>query len=584
MKRRLLRLATLLTACLAAGSASLFAQPRDTVATTYGPLTARPEVTGAGRLLAPRSPLIPYETEAEALAGGISPYVIPLNEWQRDTVDGGIRLTTRFKVRYTWNNRAVLLRTEDVSSSFGVAVNGHPAGYSQTGSGRAEFDLTEWIRPDYNTVSLTIFDNSPAARLENGREPAPAGFGAAQIISQPTVRIEDVFIRTTLSDGKCYVACDVAMQSILLNSKECVIGYELFDPSGETAARSQKAVHSAMLQCDTVRFVIPVAEPQLWNHETPYLYTLLLTNRNEGRLTECTAVRFGIRQTGCRDGVFLLNGRPVTLSGIRYQANENIPLGIARLQALKREGYNCIIAAGRPQSDYLYAACDSIGLYVCDAADIDTSHQPERITRGGNPSNDPVWLNAYLDRLRRMYAASHLHPSVVVYAPAHASRNGYCLYEGYLALKQWAPDTPVWYDGADGQWNNDLPDDALRHAPDPTARVTPVTARVCATENGQYVIELHNRMQQTDLTLFYKIKGRAGKQRTAYSGDTVLCGNDTFRIALGLPAAPAEEGKVQIELHVRKPVIHRTAAEKTPRKVADLYDTYRTTVVLPVAE
>ena len=240
---------TLLLACLLAAPALLCGQSRDTTATVYGPLAARPDSTGAGALLAPRAPLIPCATEEEALTGSPSPYVIPLNEWQRDTVPGGTRFTTRFKVRYTWNNRTVLLRTEDVSSSFGVAINGQPAGYCQTGSGHAEFDLTPWIRPDYNTVSLTVFDHAAASVLENGRESAPAGFRAASILSQPTVRIEDVFLTPTLGDGTCYIACDVAMQSHLLNPKACDIGYELLNPAGETVATARKTVHSTMLHC-----------------------------------------------------------------------------------------------------------------------------------------------------------------------------------------------------------------------------------------------------------------------------------------------------------------------------------------------
>lgn len=574
---------TLLLACLLAAPALLCGQSRDTTATVYGPLAARPDSTGAGALLAPRAPLIPCATEEEALTGSPSPYVIPLNEWQRDTVPGGTRFTTRFKVRYTWNNRTVLLRTEDVSSSFGVAINGQPAGYCQTGSGHAEFDLTPWIRPDYNTVSLTVFDHAAASVLENGRESAPAGFRAASILSQPTVRIEDVFLTPTLGDGTCYIACDVAMQSHLLNPKACDIGYELLNPAGETVATARKTVHSTMLHCDTVRFVIAVTDPQLWNHETPHLYTLLLTNRNEGRLTECMAFRFGIRQPGCRDGVFLMNGRPVTLRGTRYAANENASLGIAHLQRLKREGYNCILADGRPQPDYFYAACDSLGLYVCDAADIDTSRQPERITKGGNPSNDPAWLNGYLDRLRRMYTGSHLHPSVVVYAPAHASRNGFCLYESYLALKAWVPETPIWYDGADSQWNTDLTAEALTAAPDPAAGREPV--EVCVRpRDGRYAVELHNRMELTDLSLFYRIKARAGRLRSSRSGELLLPGNATTPILLDLPVVPAEEGKVQIELHVRKPVVRHEAADRTPRKVADLYQTSKTTVALPIRE
>ena len=72
----------------------------------FAAMAGEPGAVEAGFRLPPRSALVPYPSREEALAGGTSSYVIPLEEWQRDSVPEGVRYTARFKVRYAWDNRA----------------------------------------------------------------------------------------------------------------------------------------------------------------------------------------------------------------------------------------------------------------------------------------------------------------------------------------------------------------------------------------------------------------------------------------------------------------------------------------------
>lgn len=278
----------------------------------FAAMAGEPGAVEAGFRLPPRSALVPYPSREEALAGGTSSYVIPLEEWQRDSVPEGVRYTARFKVRYAWDNRAVLLRVEDVPSSFGIEVNGEAAGYSQAGMGRTEFDITDFIRQDYNTVSVIVCEAPAARRIGEGRgRDAESWRGRAWVLSQPSVRIHDLFAETSVDGGYGYVALDIVMQSILLNPKEYTVCYELLDPKGEVVAMSQKDIVTGMLSRDTVRFTVRIPDPLVWNHETPNLYTLLVRSRNEGRFVENAAVRVGFRTPGTSDGVFLIDGLPV---------------------------------------------------------------------------------------------------------------------------------------------------------------------------------------------------------------------------------------------------------------------------------
>lgn len=535
----------------------------------FAAMAGEPAAVEAGFRLPPRSALVPYPSREEALAGGASSYVIPLEEWRRDSVPEGVRYTARFKVRYAWDNRAVLLRVEDVPSSFGIEVNGEAAGYSQAGMGRTEFDITDFIRQDYNTVSVIVCEAPAARRIGEGRgRDAEDWRGRAWVLSQPSVRIHDLFAETSVDGGYGYVALDVVMQSILLNPKEYTVCYELLDPKGEVVAMSQKDIVTGMLSRDTVRFTVRIPDPLVWNHETPNLYTLLVRTRNEGRFVENTAVRVGFRTPGVAGGAFLIDGLPVGLHAVRYATGGDAGAAAAELACLKAQGYNCIVADGAPQPDCFYALCDSLGLYVCDAADIDTSREPARITVGGNPSNAPEWKDAYIDRIHRMYYASHLHPSVVMYAPAHDSRNGYCLYESYVELKRLAPGAPVFYDGAGGEWNNDMDAAALFRHPDavrPAGRLS-----VTMEREGSDEVVVANNMELTSARGTYRVVLKSGvKSLWTASGEFRLMGGGALHIPVPLPEE-VRRGSVQVEVHLLKDISSQGVGQGG--KVSDMYD------------
>ena len=533
-----------------------------------------PETVAAGFRLPPRRALVPYPSRGEALAGAAtSSYVISLQEWKRDTVPAGIRYTARFKVRYAWDNRAVLLRTEDVPSSFGVEVNGTPVGYSQAGMGRTEFDITDFVQTDYNTVSVIVCEEPAAAHIGEGYgRRADAWRGTACVLSQPAVRIHDIFVETSSAGGEGYAALDVVTRSILLNPKEYVIHYELLDPAGEVVAMSQKSIRTGMLSRDTARFTVRVPDPLPWNHETPNRYTLLVSSQNEGRFLEHVAVHIGFRTPGFVGGSMTVDGLPATLRAVRYAAGPDEAATEAELVRFREGGYNCIVADGAPQPDYLYALCDSLGMYVCDAAAIWTGREPARITVGGNPSNNPEWKEAYIDRIHRMYYSSHLHPSVVMYSPARDSRNGYCLYEGYMELKRIAPGVPVFYEDAGGEWNNDLDSAAVFGKPDgrrPAGRVS-----VSLDRAGGCEADVTNNRELSAAKGTYEVTLRAGaKTLWTASGDFGLMGGGTLHVPIPLPASGMRRGSVQVEVHVLKDAAAQMSEGRG--KVSDLYETVK---------
>lgn len=414
-----------------------------------------PELIGVGRL-APRGEINPYASRDEAIADAFGgDYIIPLTEWQSSESADAVTYSTRFKVNYRWSDRVVLLRVEDATSAYEVTINGTTAGYSQAGHGRVEFDLTKLSQENYNDLVIKVFKQSVAEVLEDGREhTGEAKFRKAAIVSQPKVRIRDINVSSTYSVGQSNMTIEVDMESHLLNSKEFKVYYELIDPNGNVVSHGNRTFTTDMLKGDNVIFMASLSDALPWNHETPYLYRLVIRTQYEGRFKEYVMRRVAFRDAVYTDGRIALDGRVVDMVSAEAAYEGDMQTTAAHLTELKENGVNTIIVTGGTQPEDFYTVCDRLGLYVIDCADVDTSRGGDRKV-GGNPSNDPKWTAAFVDRAEHMYHYSKNHPSVVGFSPAARSGNGICLYESYLALKALEKERPVWYPASEGEWNND---------------------------------------------------------------------------------------------------------------------------------
>ena len=88
-------------------------------------------------------------------------------------------------------------------------------------------------------------------------------------------------------------------------------------------------------------------------------------------------------------------------------------------------------------------------------APVDTRRSGDSRRVGGNPSNNPAWREAYVERALDSYHTTKLHPSVIAFALATQSANGINLYESYLKVKELHEERPFIYPDAEGEWNSD---------------------------------------------------------------------------------------------------------------------------------
>lgn len=418
---------------------------------SLGLLHAQAPLVSSGREPV-RGELIVYPTAAEAAAadGGDNRYFTRLKEWGRE----GNTFAAEFTRPFAWANRQVLFRLAWASAPYEVTINGETVARVADANTPAEVDLTKYAREGRNTLTVVLAAESPVAPLESWRgAAAEPAVGPAWVASRPVMHIRDVLVRSWEErDGTGVTAeVGVVVRSGALNPRTSRIHYELLTPAGETAAAGHKDLTLDMRREDTVRFLARIPDNLLWRAGLPTHYTLRLKTQHEGRYGEYAELRVGFRTVGMREGRLCVNGEPVTLRvrEVRPGMDEN------DLSLLRERGYNAVRPLPGICSESLLRSCDELGLYVVMQAPLDTSASGPSRRRGGNPSNEPAWEGAFVERTADSYHFSKRHPSVVAFSLAGDSANGICLYESYLNMKRMGDSRPVVYLWAGGEWNSD---------------------------------------------------------------------------------------------------------------------------------
>ncbi|MBQ2915875.1 MAG: hypothetical protein IJE51_03710 [Clostridia bacterium] len=128
------------------------------------------------------------------------------------------------------------------------------------------------------------------------------------IAARPKLRTGRTVIHTDIHDGSFSVTTDLINHT---NEKEKIdLTLTLFSNDGETVWTAAKTI---IADCgeEQITFSGSLKEFHLWDIESPYLYTALLTVTKDGELSHSNPTRFGFREFKVKDGFFFLNDRRV---------------------------------------------------------------------------------------------------------------------------------------------------------------------------------------------------------------------------------------------------------------------------------
>ena len=115
------------------------------------------------------------------------------------------------------------------------------------------------------------------------------------------------------------------------------------------------------------------------------------------------------------------------------------------IELMKAHNVNAVRTSHYPPHPRFLDLCDELGLYVIDECDLET-HGFMALEWRGNPSDDPAWEDALVDRMRRMVERDKNHPAVVMWSLGNESGMG----RGLGAMAAWArardPSRPLHYE------------------------------------------------------------------------------------------------------------------------------------------
>ena len=417
-----------------------------------------PEYVSLGREL-PRSKTLPYPTaeEAQALGSGAvaSKYLRPVTGWTRTEEPDATVFTSKYVIPFVWLSRQAILYVDEASGAYEVIINGQKVGYAANAFTPAEFNITKASKEDVNTISIRILKDHWSRRMEDFVETREPRVGETYVISQPTIRVRDVVHNTDVDLKSEYANVEVGLivKTESLNPKTARIHYELIAPDTTVVTQGYKDVTLGMRDEDTVKFMARIPYVLTWCADMPVRYRLNIKTQIEGRYAEYQSRMIGFRDIDINeDGDFMINGIKTELFYRDFDPLKVTEKDIIAARVLK---YNALRFKMGAVPQNVYRMCDSLGMYVIAQIPINTSKSGLSRRIGGNPSNDPKWKAAYLDRAETAYRTTCGQASVIGYVMAEESSNGINLYETYLRLKALERKRPILYIEAAGEWNSD---------------------------------------------------------------------------------------------------------------------------------
>lgn len=217
-----------------------------------------------------------------------------------------------FRVPETWADRRVLLHIDACDWLTTVWIDGHELGRHVGGNVPITFELTGFLRPEGNTLTVRAFDDPRSGLQQLGKQSRrPESYGI--FYTRTTGIWQTVWLEavgpTWITD--LHILPDAELGRVILNC-------ELDGPTEGLTLRTEVFAEKRKVgqttrpvagRCATSLVVL--GEKHLWSPDDPFLYTVRLTLRRDEEVIDELESYFGLRQLTVEGRQFLINGRPI---------------------------------------------------------------------------------------------------------------------------------------------------------------------------------------------------------------------------------------------------------------------------------
>ena len=339
-------------------------------------------------------------------------------------------------------NRRYFINFEGVSAGFYLWINGKFIGYSQVSHSTSEFEITENIYGEENTICVLAVKYTTGSYMEDQDFFRLSGiFRDVYILERDKDHIEDVYLKTDVSadSGKAFL-CPEIKKPDNLNVKTV-----LKDSDGNVL---YEGVYNDKMK-------ITVDNAKLWSAETPYLYLFVLTAGEEK-----IYFHVGFKKLEIKGNILYLNGQKIKIFGMnRHEFSPETGYYVSPeemyndLRILKRANVNAIRTSHYPDDPRFYDMCDSLGVMLIDEADLEThgmgrNYGDWRWDYWAHICDVPEWADACVDRAERLFERDKNRVSVIFWSLGNESGCGENHRKMANYIRSRKPDAIIHYENA----------------------------------------------------------------------------------------------------------------------------------------
>lgn len=328
----------------------------------------------------------------------------------------------------------VHVRFQGVESIGLVSLNGQRIGVVRGSRLVSELDVTNDLVAGENLLHLRVHQWSAHSYLEDQDQWwLPGVFREVELLARPPEGVNDVWLRADYNPA--------TGEGILLPELRAVDGaYPITVNVPELGVSRVFASPSDVVS-------VPMGAVEPWSADVPRLYDAEVSNAAEIR-----RLRIGFRRVEIVGHEWRVNGRKLRIRGVnRHEYDPDHGRVFDRDQArsgmllMKQHNINAIRTAHYPPHPEFFELTDELGFWVIDECDLET-HGFEAGGWADNPSDDPRWRDALLDRVERFFERDKNHPSIVAWSLGNEAGTG----SNTAAMAAWLhrrdPERPVHYE------------------------------------------------------------------------------------------------------------------------------------------
>ena len=302
-----------------------------------------------------------------------------------------------FTVPTEWAGRDIYVRFNGVGHGYYLWVNGQRLGYSEDSYLPSEFNITQYLTEGENVMALQVYRFTSGSFLECQDYWRLTGIQRHCFLwAAPKVRIADFFFTTDLDNSYKNAKASIEVKASTNSSTggaNLSVEAKILDngtviataTASLTSTGNQTPPPSEGLGEAYTSLTMDVTAPRLWSAETPSLYDLVLTLKDDaGHVYDIRGCKVGFREVAIRsDGALTINGRRMVFHGVnRHDFSPVNGRAITAeemeedIHTMKRLNINAVRTSHYPNDPVFYDLCDRYGLYVLAEADVEChAHQ-----------------------------------------------------------------------------------------------------------------------------------------------------------------------------------------------------------------